>query len=136
MTFCTNVHYEFSSIDFGKDGIRMWHKDFVKLVPLVLIYLKFSGFFTLLGLNTLDFPLFYRIFLQFKQFLWKLFSTYQLIWCTSFVSLFLSLSNINSPPSWLRSKREDVNIIFFLNNIFTSCGELKMLTRSKNFIYW
>ena len=48
---------------------------------------------------------------------------------------FVFPSNKKSPPSWSCPKWKDVNVIFFLNNSFTSCGWLKMLIRSKNSMY-
>ena len=48
---------------------------------------------------------------------------------------FVLPSNKKSPPSWSCPKWKDVNVIFFLNNSFTSCGRLKMLIRSKNSMY-
>ena len=48
---------------------------------------------------------------------------------------FVLPSNKKSPPSWSCPKWKDVNVIFFLNNSFTSCGGLKMLIRSKNSMY-
>ena len=85
-------------------------------------------------LKHVDFPLLYHIFLQFHQFLYKLFSTYQLIWCTHFVSLILTFQH-KLPTFVITFYEGRLNTIFFLNNIFTSCGELKMLIRSKKFMY-